>query len=145
MSRARAKEARAPTQQKMTHNMMTRSKTRAAARAQKRAQKRAEKAAAARRNANDDPNRITDIKLGFINKEILAVFLSGDGDERKLNKISDDDMFEIEFYYVKSYSQTWNEMIWNCSLYDYHWRNLSYNTSSGVAAIMCDVDNDEEY
>ena len=31
MSRARAKEARAPTQQKMTHNMMTRSKTRAAA------------------------------------------------------------------------------------------------------------------
>ena len=33
MSRARAKEARAPTQQKMTHNMMTRSKTRAAARA----------------------------------------------------------------------------------------------------------------
>jgi hypothetical protein len=31
MSRARAKEARAPTQQQMTHNMMTRSKTRAAA------------------------------------------------------------------------------------------------------------------
>ena len=132
-------------QQKMTHNMMTRSKTRAAARAQKRAQKRAEKAAAARRNANDDPNRITDIKLGFINKEILTKFLSGDGDERKLNKISVDDMFEIEFYYVKSYSQTWNEMIWNCSDYDFHWRNMRYNTSSCVAAIMCDVDNDEEY
>ena len=107
--------------------------------------KRAEKAAAARRNANDDPNRITDIKLGFINKEILTKFLSGDGDERKLNKISVDDMFEIEFYYVKSYSQTWNEMIWNCSDYDFHWRNMRYNTSSCVAAIMCDVDNDEEY
>jgi hypothetical protein len=130
----------------MTHHMMTRSKTRAAARAQKRAQRRAEKAAAFRRDAIDDPNRITAIKLGYINKKILALFLNldDDDDHRKLNKITDDDMIEIEFYYVRSNSWTWNEMCWNCSLYDYYWRNMPYNTSSGVAAIMCEVDNDEE-
>jgi len=126
--------------------MMTRSKTRAAARAQKRAQRRAEKVAAYRRDAIDDPNRITAIKLGYINKTSLALFLNldDDDDHRKLNKITDDDMIEIEFYYVRSNSWTWNKMCWNCSQYDYYWRNMSYNTSSVVAAIMCEVDNDEE-